>query len=464
MKTGEEEENRLLKLSLQAAWLLLTLGNAIGGLWAYEVLGWGGYWAWDPVETASLLPWLTLTAYFHLGPLSKKGKSLTRELMLLLTFATVVFTTALTRGGLSVSVHAFGASPIGPVLLLLALGMTVYFFYLKRGINKPLFSLSVEKSSLYSVSFFTGYWSLIFIFLVCFWGVAFPIIGGTFLANPMATGVDFYNNWNFPFAMAFVAALIGCSMYEKIGFKKFAGLVVGALGAGVVLVQVQLPTPNVLANLGIPILIVALFAVIYRLVRVLTKKKRSLRLFGRSLLHFAIIVTLIGVFVSSTTEQVSGEILAKPNTTIEALGLRIELKNFTVYNGTGNVHSTKMARCVPEYSALRMDVAIEEGGIIHNAALWIRLYTLYGIACTPSIITTWTGDLYIHMHHTESMYNALVQALMGEEVLPEDLIVTVERIPMVYLVWAGVTLLSIGMTIPLIKEIVRPIRKKADID
>ncbi len=104
---------------------------------------------------------------------------------------------------------------------------------------------------------------------------------------------------------------------------------------------------------------------------------------------------------------------------------------------------------------------IEKGGNTYHADLWIRYYTLYGIACTPLIITTSTGDLYIHMHHTESMYNTLVQALMGKEVLPEDLIVTVEIIPMVYLVWAGATLLSIGMAMPLIKEILRPVGKKS---
>jgi len=433
-------------------------------LWAYEVLGWGGYWAWDPVETASLLPWLALTAYFHLGPLSKKGKSLTRELTILITFAAVIFTTALTRGGLLVSVHAFGASPIGPVLLLFLLSMIIYFFYLTRDTKKPLFSLEVKKSSLYSVSFFIGYWSLIFILLVCFWGVAFPIIGGVFIANPMTTGLDFYNIWSFPFAMAFVAALIGCSMYEKIGFRKFAILVVGALGAGVVLVQVQRPTPNMLANLGIPLLFVALFAVIYRLVRVLSKKKRSLRLFGRSLLHFAIIVTLIGVFISSTTQQASGEILTKPNTTIETLGLRIELKNFTVYNGTGNVHSLELQSCVPEYSALKMDVVIEQGGNIYEKALWIRRYTLYGIVSPPLIITTWAGDIYVRMLPTASIGNALWQALMRIEVTPEDLIVTVEISSMIYLVWTGTTLLSIGMAVPLIKELVRPIRKEAGTD
>jgi len=277
----------------------------------------------------------------------------------------------------------------------------------------------------------------------------------------MTTGADFYNSWNFPFAMAFVAALIGCSMYEKIGFKKFAALVVGALGVGVVLVLIQQPTPNLLANLGIPLLFVALFAVIYRLVRVLAKKRRSLRLFGRSLLHFAIIVTLIGVFVSSTTQQASGEILATPNTPVGTLGLTIELKNFTVHKGTGNVHSIEIGACVPEYSALSMDVLIKEGNSVYYGTLWIRLYTInYRIMSTPLIISTLSGDLYIHMHHTNSMYTSLLNALMYREVQPTDLILTVEKIPLVYLVWAGVILMSLGMAIPLIKEILRRPAKK----
>lgn len=459
MKTGEKRENRLLRLSLRAAWLLLTLGIATGGLWAYEVLGWGGYWSWDPLETASLLPWLALTAYFHLGPLSRKDKSLTGELMILLTFASVIFTTALIRGGWTVSVHTFGTSPIGPALLLLALAVTAYFFYLKRGTRKPLFSLTVKKSSLHSVSFFAGFWSLIFIFLVCFSGLAIPMIGGTFLANPMAVDADFYNNWNFPFTMAFVAALIGCSVYKKTGFRKFALLVVGALTVGVVLVRVEWPTPNVLANLGIPLLVAALFAVVYRLVQVLPRRRRSLRLFGSSLLHLGIIVTLIGVFVSSTTRQ-GTVIWAKPGVPIETQGLKMELKNFTVYNGTGNVYSLQLGQRVPEYSALRVDVAIEQGGSVYEGAFWIRSYTLYGFVYEPLIIATWTGDIYVYSHDIESVRSALEQALAGREVLPEDLTVTVERIPLIHLVWAGVTLLCVGMAVPLVEELARPKRKK----
>ncbi len=460
VQESSNSNSRLLKQLLQTAWLTTTLGIAIGGLWAYEVLGWGGYWGWDPVETASLLPWLALTAYFHLGQVSSAAKSLAKEFMLLVTFAGVIFATALTRGGLLESVHAFGTSAIGPLLLVLALTMIAYFFYLKGKIKKPVFSWRVDKGSLYSVSFFIGFWSLIFILLVCFVGVAFPIVAGALLSSSLKTEPAFYYNWIFPFAMAFVVGLIGCSMHGITGFKRFALLVAIALGAGVVLVQAQWPTPVFLANMGIPLLAVGLFAALYRMVSVLPKNKRSLRQFGRSLLHLAIIITLVGVFFSSAAKQENMIVDARPNTRIETLGLAIDLKNFTVYTGTGRVYSMQWGLSVPESSALKMDVTIEQGGRFYASVLWIHYYTLHGIVSTPLIITTLTGDIYLRLLQTESMTNSLLNALDGKQVIPEDLILSVEVNPAVYLVWAGVALMSLGIAVPLLREILKPFPRK----
>jgi hypothetical protein len=169
---------------------------------------------------------------------------------------------------------------------------------------------------------------------------------------------------------------------------------------------------------------------------------------------------LIGVFISSATQQASIIQDAKPNTSLEALGLGIQLKNFTIYNGTGSVYSDVAGRNIPEHSALRMDVVIEQGDNTYHRALWIRLYTLSGVVSTPMIITTWAGDMYIHMHQTESMYDSLVQALIDRAVMPEDLILVVEVIPMVYLVWAGVALICTGMALPLVKELAKTVRQK----
>lgn len=450
-------QSKALRVSLQAAWLFLTLGIAIGGLWAYEVLGWGGYWAWDPVETSSLLPWLALTAYFHLGSFAKQGKNLAREFMILLTFSSVVFTSAITRGGLLESVHAFGLSPVGPVLLLFVFLMIGYFMYLKRKSGKPLFALEMRGSSLYSISLNIGYWSLMFVMLICFSGVAFPLIAGVFQPGPLSTKMEFYNNWNFPFVLAFVAALIGCNVYDKLDLRRYTLLVVGAVGVGATLALVGQPTPNFLANLGLPLTIVALIVIGYRLISFLPKKRRSFRQFGRTLLHLGVIVTLLGVFVSSTTKQMSGNILTRPNATVDTLGLTLELENFTMYGGAGNVHLSD--RCYPEYSAMMMDITIKQGSYVHRGALWNRFYTAHGIVSTPLIIPTWEGDLYIHMHHTNSTYSALVHALMGTEANPEDLVITVERIPFVHLVWVGVSMLSIGMAASLVREVLETVRR-----
>ncbi len=153
----------------------------------------------------------------------------------------------------------------------------------------------------------------------------------------------------------------------------------------------------------------------------------------------------------------SGSILTKPDATVDVLGLKVELKDFEVYLGAGNVHLSD--RCYPEYSSIRMEVTIMQGGDVYRDALWIHLYSAHGIVSKPLIVPTWQGDLYLHMHHTNSTYEALVHALMGMEVAPEDLIIAVERIPLVHLVWVGTAMLSIGIVASLLRELVEIIHK-----
>src|SRR5262249_56231752 len=101
------------------AWGFLTVGIVLGAWWSYEVLGWGGYWAWDPVENASLLPWLTATAYIHSVMVQeRRGMLRVWNLSLLLaTFSLTILGTFLTRSGVLDSVHSFTQSAIGPLLL-----------------------------------------------------------------------------------------------------------------------------------------------------------------------------------------------------------------------------------------------------------------------------------------------------------------------------------------------------------
>ncbi|WGI16703.1 cytochrome c biogenesis protein CcsA [Methanonatronarchaeum sp. AMET-Sl] len=121
-------------------WLFLTLGIAIGAYWAYLTLGWGGYWAWDPVESASLLPWLTSTALLHMLWLNnKKGEyKYLSQIFIIITFIAIIFTTFVTRGGLPVEgPHTWGAA-VGPIqailiaLILLPLIIGTYLIWKKQ--------------------------------------------------------------------------------------------------------------------------------------------------------------------------------------------------------------------------------------------------------------------------------------------------------------------------------------------
>src|SRR6185436_12670198 len=109
-------------------WTLLTAGIALGGWWAYVQLGWGGYWAWDPVENASLLPWLTGTALVHSISVHRRRGVLRVWTVLLAscTFLLGILGTSLTRGGVVESVHAFAKSSVGaPFLVFLGAGTLV---------------------------------------------------------------------------------------------------------------------------------------------------------------------------------------------------------------------------------------------------------------------------------------------------------------------------------------------------
>ncbi|NJL57957.1 cytochrome c biogenesis protein CcsA [bacterium] len=109
------------------AWLFLSLGLILGGRWAYDVLGWGGYWGWDPVENAAFLPWLIGTAYLHSVMIQEKRGmfKLWNMFLVIGTFSAVIFGTFATRSGLVDSVHSFARSEIGMPMFVFWAGMTI---------------------------------------------------------------------------------------------------------------------------------------------------------------------------------------------------------------------------------------------------------------------------------------------------------------------------------------------------
>ena len=446
MKAGRElNDIKLLKISTYMGWLLLTLGIALGGVWAYEVLGWGGYWAWDPVETASLLPWLFLTAYFYVNKLAKNKRSLSREFMILITFSSLIFLSALTRGGFTSSVHSYAISPVGPIMLLFALGMILYFVYLRRPKRLPLFKLETDKESMSSKSSFIGFWALILIAMVCLVGLAIPNFS--------------YNSWTFPFVITFVAALIGFSLSEKTRFARLLLLIIVALGVGGSAALVFPLAINVLAILSFPILFLALSVTFYRLFKVI--RKRAYGNLGKTLLHLGLIMLLLGVFISAGAKSTTTVTDVRINTPIEVSPVFLTITNAVVRNSSTIVYNEQLELIVPEYSSLKADVTIQYLGRAYNGSLLANFYPNYGLVLRPWIITTETGDVYIHLEYTETMYKPLTQILDGSgSGIPDNFSVTVQDSPLIYLLWIGIAVTMAGISLQFAADLLTTPKKE----
>jgi cytochrome c-type biogenesis protein CcmF len=177
------------------AWLFLSLGLILGGRWAYDVLGWGGYWGWDPVEIAAFMPWLTGTAFLHSVMIQEKRGMLKRwnMVLIILTYALVIFGTFLTRSGVLSSVHAFAQSAIGPMFFafiglttVASLSLLMHRWPDLRSENQLGSLLSRESLFLLNNLLFMG------ILIVCFWGVLFPLISELFTGQKVTVGPPFY--------------------------------------------------------------------------------------------------------------------------------------------------------------------------------------------------------------------------------------------------------------------------------
>ena len=438
IRTGRDiDKSGLFKISSYLGWLLLTLGIALGGVWAYEVLGWGGYWAWDPVETASLLPWLFLTAYFILKHISKNKSSLAREFMIMVTFASLVFLSALTRGGFTQSVHSYAVvSPVGPIMLTFALGMISYFFYLKKNRKIPLFKLNVDKSSLSSRSFSWGFWALILIAIVCLVGLAFKNFS--------------YSYWTFPFVLIFIISLIGFSFEEKTHYARVLIIVLISMGLGAGASLFGFSGVNFLTVFTVPLLIIALLLLLFKVFKSIRRKSRFL---GQSFLGVATIVLLLGVFISAGAKETVNISDAKADTSIDALQLRITISNFTSSRSLTNIYNEKVAAVISEYSTIQADVTVHQSERNYAGILLANFYPNYGLLLKPLIISTETGDFYIHFDYSDSLYNALAQSYTGNTTIPEELSITMQNIPRVYLVWTGVALMLAGISVQLVEEL-----------
>jgi len=178
------------------SWLALTVGITLGGNWAYRELGWGGYWAWDPVENASLMPWLLCTAYLHSVMIQEKRNMLKvwNIILMVLAFEFTILGTFITRSGIITSVHAFAEGDIGGYFLsfillslFIIIGLIVFRWEKLKSLNWLESFLSKESV------FVLNNWLLIALTLIVLWGTLWPIISEAVTGQKIAVPEEFFN-------------------------------------------------------------------------------------------------------------------------------------------------------------------------------------------------------------------------------------------------------------------------------
>jgi cytochrome c-type biogenesis protein CcmF len=191
------------------SWLFLSFGLTLGMIWAYEELGWGGYWAWDPVENAGLLPWFTATAFLH-SVMVQERRSMLRVwnvTLVIITFFLTIFGTFMTRSGVVQSVHAFGQDTVlawlftGFMVAILTFSFALVIYRL------PLLKARNELDSWLSreAAFLVNNWILLFSALLVLFGTMFPTLSEAVTGERLTVAGPFFNKWLVPVGLVLLA-------------------------------------------------------------------------------------------------------------------------------------------------------------------------------------------------------------------------------------------------------------------
>ncbi|GAB4452943.1 MAG: heme lyase CcmF/NrfE family subunit [Anaerolineales bacterium] len=327
------------------AWLFLSAGLVLGGRWAYDVLGWGGYWGWDPVEIAAFMPWLTGTAFLHSVMIQEKRGMFKHwnMLLIILTYDLVIFGTFLTRSGVLSSVHSFAQSAIGPlffafigITLITSVGLIIYRWDMLKSETQMTSMLSREALFLLNNLLFMG------VLVVCFWGVIYPLISELTTGQKVTVGPPFYERATAPLFAALML-LMGIAPLSAWGHStvKTLGRAIWkpALGAAIVTAVLAFTyTRNIIALIGFFLVALVILVTLYEYGRGALARQRSQgeniftafwnltgrnrRRYGGYIIHLSMMLMAIGILgIELFQVETQGTI---------AIGDTLELSGYTI--------------------------------------------------------------------------------------------------------------------------------------
>jgi cytochrome c-type biogenesis protein CcmF len=336
MKYPGEKWIQITRRWTMVTWCFLTIGVFLGAHWAYAVLGWGGYWGWDPVENASLMPWLTGTAFLHSVMMQEKRGMLKVWNMWLIfsTFLLSILGTFLTRSGVISSVHAFAQSSIGDwfiVFMVLTLATCIFFFVKNKSHLKSEHRLEALVSRESSFLF-----NNLLLLVACFtvlWGTFFPILSEWVQGHKVTVGAPFFNRVAIPVALLLllltaVGPLLAWRKTSIESLKRnFLLPAVGAVSIGIVMIIFGVrpwEDPSYFYAIMAAVLsMLVIFTVISEFIRggrVIAGKsrmnllaamvhlwRRNTRRYGGYIVHFGVSLVVIGILGTPFNKEVEQE-------------------------------------------------------------------------------------------------------------------------------------------------------------
>ena len=421
--------------SALVAWAFLTAGIVLGGWWSYEVLGWGGYWAWDPVENASFLPWLTGTAFIH-SAVAQSRRGMLRAwnvVLVIATFALTILGTFLTRSGVVSSVHSFTQSSVGPALLgflgvivLGSLGLVAARIHLVSSPRRLDSVLSREGGFLVNNLLFS-----VFAFTVLL-GTLYPVLVEAVTGTQVSVGRPFFDRVAVPLSLLVLATMaVGPLLPYRttdpvwLWARVRTPLLVG-LGAGAATVVSGPPNGWVVLVVGLAAFVATstvtmlardAAAVPGSRVRAVGRVvRRRPGFWGGQVAHMGVAVMALAIAVTSNlaTHEV----------------VRLEPGGRAVVGDLALVEQGRVERreALRDVSGVRVELR-RDGSSLETLEPRLNSYRRQGQAIgTPDVRSTWRGDVYLALRR------------LDEDVATLD----VYRYPLMYLLWIGGAITALG--------------------
>jgi cytochrome c-type biogenesis protein CcmF len=330
------------------AWFFLTAGNLVGAWWSYHVLGWGGYWAWDPVENAAFMPWLPATAFLHSIQVQERRRMLKvwNLSLIIIAFALTIFGTFLTRSGILSSIHAFSSGPVGgfflaflAVILFGSFGLLAYRADLLK--EQPELDSMVSRESAFLLNNIVLVSALFTVFL----GTIFPLVSEAIAGVQVSVGAPYFNSVTVPLflLLVFLMGVGPMIAWRRASLdnltRNFLWPAVGALGFGLLLFFWKVK--EFLPLLGFTLLAFVVLTIVYDTALALrarrriagegflrglvTLARRNQRRYGGLIVHLGVVLIVLGI-TGSMTYSVEKETTLGPQEELQIGDYRIRFE------------------------------------------------------------------------------------------------------------------------------------------